>query len=233
MAPTLVDILSLDLPAFVIGIGFHEFCHAWSADRLGDPTPREQGRVSLNPFRHLSLVGTILPISLAASGFQVQFGWGKPVTINRENLRDPRRHFGLVAMAGPAGNLLLVLMFGLFLRWSWEVPALLKSFSRPDVNFLFRLMFRIYAMNLGLFLFNLLPVPPLDGSKILMSVGGKPVEALMKSIAPFSLMIFIFLIMSGVDKTVFGPLFIRCTQFIAGEMAPYVLSPSMFIADFR
>jgi Zn-dependent protease len=232
MPPTLTDVLSLDLPAFVIGIGFHEFCHAFAADRLGDPTPREQGRVTLNPIEHLDLMGTLLPLYLSLTGASFGFGWGKPVMVNPKAFRDPVAGYGIVAIAGPLGNLFLVLLVGLFLRFTLEIPALLKLLTTPSGNFFYRLLGRIFVMNMGLFLFNLLPVPPLDGSKVLMWLGGEKVREKMELIQPYSLIIFLFIIMSRIDSYLLGPLFVHGTVTITGGMARYVFYPALLIADF-
>lgn len=231
MPPTITDIVALDLPAFVIGIGIHEFCHAWCASALGDPTPREQGRVSLNPLRHLTLLGTLFPLILPMLGSQVSFGWGKPVIINPDNFQN-KRYYGLVAMAGPCGNLLVLLLIGLFLRQVPEMPSVLKLLSKPNVNFLFRLLFRIYALNLGLFLFNLIPIPPLDGSKMLVSIGGSSMKRFMERLANFNLPIFIILVYSGIDRVVLAPAFVKCTVLITGEFSEYIFSPAKFVLDF-
>ena len=232
MAPTLVDILSLDLPAFVIGIGFHEFCHAFAADRLGDPTPREQGRVSLNPIAHLDLIGTLLPMYLSLTGSQFGLGWGKPVQVDPSKFKDPDRGFGIVAIAGPLGNLLICLLIGLFLRLTPESPILLKSLTNPTWNFAYRLLIRIYCMNLGLFLFNLLPIPPLDGSKVLSWLGGQPARDFFTRIKPYSLIIFIALLSSRIDSILLVPLFIKSTLLLTGKMATYVFFPTRLITDF-
>lgn len=233
MAANITDVLSLDLPAFIIGIGFHEFCHAFAADRLGDPTPREQGRVSLNPIDHLDPLGTVLPLILSMNGSPVVLGWGKPVVVNPEKFRNPTTGFGVVAIAGPLGNLLICCLIGLLLRNTTEVPALLQAITTPGGNFFYRLLFRIFAMNLGLFLFNLVPIPPLDGAKVLSWLGGDKIKSLMDKAQEHSLVIFLLFIMSGLDMIILAPLFIKASFFLAGDqMAYYMFKPAQFIADF-
>jgi len=233
MAPTLVDVLSLDLPAFIIGIGFHEFCHAFAADKLGDPTPREQGRVSLNPIEHLDPLGTFLPIMLSLNGSPVILGWGKPVEVNPNKFRNPHSGFGIVSVAGPLGNLLICILVGLFLRLTPSFPSLIKALTTPEGNFFYRFLFRIFALNLGLFLFNLVPIPPLDGAKVLSWVGGERVRETMEKIGDFSILVFILFISSGLDTMLLGPLFFELTKLLAGnQMAYYIFLPQQFIADF-
>ena len=131
-------------------ITIHEFAHAWVADRLGDPTPRHQGRVSLNPQRHLDLLGTL-------TIFTVGFGWGKPVIFDPYNLRKPVRDAALISLAGPVSNLML----------STVLAVLIHLDLLPGMT---DLLSNLINLNLGLAIFNLIPVYPLDGSKILLAV---------------------------------------------------------------
>jgi Zn-dependent protease len=140
----------------ILAITIHEFAHAWMADRLGDPTPRYQGRVTVNPLAHLDPLGTALL-------FLVGFGWGKPVEFDPHNLKEPVRDAALVALAGPVSNLIMALLIAIL------IPAVSIYFSVPiDVA--------RDILNLGVFyncmlaIFNLVPVHPLDGSKILMAL---------------------------------------------------------------
>jgi len=139
----------LDLVALISALTFHEFAHAWMADKLGDPTPRLQDRLSLNPKRHLDPIGTLL---LLVAGF----GWGKPVEFDPFNLRHPRRDSALIALAGPASNMLMAIVLSLALRL---LPL-------PE---LFQELF-IYTIQICIMLavFNLIPIHPLDGGKILI-----------------------------------------------------------------
>jgi Zn-dependent protease len=136
--------------ALLVAITIHEAAHAWVANRLGDPTAREMGRVSLNPLDHLDPVGTIL---LLLAGF----GWGKPVQINPHRLKNPIRDEILVALAGPVSNFLLAAIFA-------GIALLIGSHASPALTSLLEI---ISYFNIVLMLFNLIPIPPLDGSKIL------------------------------------------------------------------
>ncbi|MDD4026678.1 MAG: site-2 protease family protein [Candidatus Shapirobacteria bacterium] len=149
----MVNIISLIISviALIIAITIHEFSHALTADRLGDPTPRSQGRLTLNPLRHLDLVGTIMI-------FLVHFGWGKPVQIDPYNLKNPKRDELLISLAGPASNLILAALLSLIIRF---VP--LNDLS----GFL---IYTIIQLNVLLAIFNLIPIPPLDGSKIFLNL---------------------------------------------------------------
>ncbi|MFH1561015.1 MAG: site-2 protease family protein [Patescibacteria group bacterium] len=147
----------VSIAVFLIAITIHEFAHSWVADYLGDPNPRLSGRLSLNPKAHIDLLGTILlPLFLSLSGSPIVFGWAKPVMIEPGNFRKPRRDMALVGLAGPASNLLAALLVSLFLGF---LPSALFG-----VGFVF------ITTNLVLAVFNLLPIPPLDGSNILLGL---------------------------------------------------------------
>lgn len=135
----------------------HEYMHGWMADRLGDPTARHAGRLTLNPLPHLDWFGSLLlPGLMILSGMGFVFGWAKPVPYNPYNLRDRRFGGAKVALAGPMANLLVAVFFGLVLRF---LPFHSLTFSG--------LLALVVYINLVLMLFNLLPIPPLDGSKVL------------------------------------------------------------------
>jgi len=145
--------------ALVIAITIHEYSHALAADRLGDPTPRSLGRLSLNPLRHLDPLGTLMI-------FVLRFGWGKPVPIDAYNLKNPRRDELIIALAGPTSNLILATLI-----------SLLTNFI-PQNFILLSFLFTLIQINIILAIFNLLPIPPLDGSKIFLNL--LPVDTSIK-----------------------------------------------------
>lgn len=136
--------------ALLVAISIHEFSHAWMADRLGDPTPRINGRLTLSPLAHLDPIGTLMLLL-------TRFGWGKPVPIDPYNLENPRRDTALISLAGPASNLILATILSVF-------TGLLNLW------FIDLLFLPIIILNTSLAIFNLLPIPPLDGSKILLGL---------------------------------------------------------------
>lgn len=160
MCATLVSTVMLDLlfsspfafielaVALVAALTIHEFAHAFVADRLGDPTPRMQGRVSFNPLKHLDPLGTLMLLL-------VGFGWGKPVQFDPYNLKDPRRDTLLISLAGPVSNILM---------------AFLVLLLSPILPFPVVVWQTFFQLNLVLAVFNLIPVHPLDGGKVLSSL---------------------------------------------------------------
>ncbi len=134
--------------ALAVCITVHEAAHAWVAYKLGDPTAKMEGRVSLNPMKHLDVLGTIMI-------FIAHFGWGKPVPFNYNNLKHPRRDAALISIAGPITNLLTAFVIAIMFKYL------------PLPGLIFEILRAVYSLSLILFLFNLLPIAPLDGSKLL------------------------------------------------------------------
>ena len=154
--------------AFIIAITIHEAAHAYVADRLGDPTPRLQGRLSLNPLVHYDPVGTTLLFFLVIlravtnNPAIIPFGWAKPVRFDPYNLANPRRDSALISLAGPASNLILAALISILFRLTYT------PFS--PLSFLYALALPVIFLNVALAVFNLIPVHPLDGGKILVGL---------------------------------------------------------------
>ena len=146
--------------ALVISLTIHEFSHAWSAYELGDATARNQGRLTLNPIAHLDPIGALMIVFMSISG--VGIGWAKPVPVNPFNLRtNPRVGMGLTSAAGPFSNLVLAALFAIPLRLGLNLPSLVQSF-----------FFVMVMVNVSLALFNLIPLPPLDGFSVVQGIIG-------------------------------------------------------------
>ena len=145
------------LTIVLFSVVIHEYLHGWMADRLGDPTARDAGRLTLNPLAHLDLWGSVLLPFLIFLGTGFVFGYAKPVPFNPYNLRDQKYGVAKVAIAGPSANLITALFFGLILRFTPGLNPVMVSFLAAIVQ-----------INLVLLIVNLLPIPPLDGSKIIL-----------------------------------------------------------------
>lgn len=146
--------LVLTLPAVLWAISFHEFCHGYAAKCVGDPTAERQGRLSLNPLVHFDVIGTLLLLF-------VGFGWAKPVPINTRYFKNPQRDIVLVSLAGVAGNIVTAIVCVLFLRFFGNAWFSITGMTGIVV------VWQLITVNMGLAAFNLIPIPPLDGSKVL------------------------------------------------------------------
>ena len=154
----------------LVAFPVHEFSHAWAAYRLGDSTARWQGRLTLNPLVHFDpLGGSLLAISILLAGFG--FGWAKPTPVNPYNLRYGRRGEALVAVAGPISNLVMAMAVAIPLRLIHSDPALLATVAANDVaRFVFSVAVLFVEIDVLLMIFNLLPIPPLDGWRALLGI---------------------------------------------------------------
>ena len=209
MNETLLTALAL-IPALVIAIVFHEVAHGWTALALGDPTAKERRRLSLNPIRHVDPIGTlILPGMLALSGLPV-FGWAKPVPVIKQRLRNPRFGMMAVAAAGPGMNLALAaigaVVLGLLVAYLTPDAGLAGGLidllaqgrvPNPSTGAGFALMAVLYfiLINIFLALFNLLPIPPFDGSHIVEGLLPEPAARVYDKIRPFGFpLLFVLLL---------------------------------------
>ena len=156
---SLSEILKI-LPAILIGLTIHELAHAFIALKLGDDTPKQLGRITINPIKHIELIGFIL---LLVAGF----GWAKPVIINREKLKKPVRDDILIALSGPLSNLLFAIVLVILLK---AVLTLIPFHSESTFNLVVSVFLAFISINVSLGLFNLLPIPPLDGSHIILNI---------------------------------------------------------------
>lgn len=180
----------------VVAFTMHELAHAYVAYRFGDPTAKNQGRLTLNPLKHLDVFGTILI-------FVAGFGWARPVPVNRYHFKNPRLAGICVSIAGPLSNLVLAFL-GSF------VYVLLQKFGgewilrfEPGIDHFFQMFINL---NVVLFLFNLLPLPPLDGYRIIEDVVSPGIRAKMTQFEQYGIIIFLIFVITPLGQVVFGPL---------------------------
>ncbi len=203
-------VLLFSLVVVLFSIILHECAHGLAAERLGDPTARQAGRITLNPIPHLDPIGSILlpGIMLLWSlmgGQAILFGWAKPVPINPYNLNNPKRDMMWIGLSGPAANFAVALVLALLAR-------LLPISANPlGANILFYGV----AINLLLGFFNLIPIPPLDGSRILSGLLPERYAHALNSIGRFGFIIIIILFMSGVFSIIFALVF-RLSLLLTG-----------------
>jgi len=189
------------LPGLVVGLTFHEFAHAWSASLLGDDFARRQGRVSLNPFRHLSLVGTL-------AVFVLPIGWAKPVPVNLYNFARPKRDYLLTSLAGPAANLIVVGLCLLLMQWTGRANAAgilgvsVAGLSSAFTDLAHAMLMMVALINTILAVINLLPIPPLDGSKIWPCL----IPGLKPSFKPKTTWVFIILLIVLIRANALSPI---------------------------
>ncbi|HQX82769.1 MAG TPA: site-2 protease family protein [Vicinamibacterales bacterium] len=183
------------VPAFIIliaSLSFHEAAHAWAADRLGDPTARMLGRLTLNPLAHIDWIGTVLfPLVGMLSGLPL-IGWAKPVPVDTRNLKAPRRDFALVALAGPVSNVLLAFVAAVLLK---AQGGLVPDEGQTVVTVT---LYTAVILNTLLAVFNMLPVPPLDGGNVLAGIVPESVARLIDQMRPYGFFLLYALLLLGV-----------------------------------
>jgi Zn-dependent protease len=189
----------------LFSLTIHEMAHAWTADRLGDPTARLLGRVSLNPLVHADPIGTILFPLIALISNAPLIGWAKPVPVNTRHLGSPRRDFVLVAAAGPASNLIIAIAAATVLAVLPISPHTLGdsvNVSVPAATILSQLV----RLNVLLAVFNMIPIPPLDGGNVLAGILPRPAAAVFNQIRPYGFLLLYALILThGFEMIVLPP----------------------------
>ncbi|MDO8469514.1 MAG: site-2 protease family protein [bacterium] len=185
----------------------HEVAHGAVAERLGDPTARLLGRITLNPLKHIDPVGSILvPLFLSLIPGGVVFGWAKPVPYNPANLKRPDRDGALIALAGPVSNLILAVVFGIVVRVLATVPGYAAFIDLATL---------IVIVNISLAIFNLVPIPPLDGSKLLYAILPASAGALRQTLERYGLFILVAFIWFGAQFL--GPIIFTIFRFLVGS----------------
>ncbi len=196
----------IDIPQLLISFGiliasltFHEAAHAWTANKLGDPTARMLGRLSLNPAVHVDVVGTLVfPLIAMLTGFPL-IGWAKPVPVDLRNLEHPRRDFAIVAIAGPISNLILAAA-GAVVFTLWDANA-----ASPTNELIATGLIRFVLLNVLLAVFNMIPIPPLDGGNVLMGILPESMAAVVDKLRPWGFVLLYVLMLSGLLAAIIFP----------------------------
>jgi Zn-dependent protease len=193
----------IQFSVLVLSLSVHEAAHAWSADRLGDPTARRLGRVSLNPVVHADPIGTVLfPLLAMVGNVPFLIGWAKPVPVAVQNLRGNwRQKYMLIAAAGPASNLVLAVLGALLVRVLAGGPPSEVAYSLGE-----RVLSYTVGLNILLAVFNMVPVPPLDGGNVLAGLLQGPAAEMLDRIRPYGFVIIYALMLSGILWTVVDPI---------------------------
>ena len=185
--------LLLTIPALLWALSFHEFCHGLAARLVGDPTAERYGRLTLNPLAHFDVIGTLMLLF-------VGFGWAKPVPINTRYFRHPRRDLIIVSLAGIAGNILTAVISVLFLRFMGEYWYALTG--RAGLTIIVQMI----NINMGLAAFNLIPIPPLDGSRVLEAFLPLKYMQYYYWLERYGMIILLVLLVTGVINVFFDPI---------------------------
>jgi Zn-dependent protease len=188
-------------PPLLLALTVHEFAHGWVAYRLGDPTAKQAGRLTLNPLRHLDPIGTI-------AFFLIKIGWAKPVPVNAAYFRNPRKDMLWVALAGPMTNLAMAVISALATRIVWLLMEILPA--SPVVNALFvplnAMLIASVWINLVLCIFNFLPIPPLDGSRILTGILPPDLARSYAGVERYGFILILILAFSGILSKLILPI---------------------------
>lgn len=190
------------LPGLILALTFHEYAHAKTADRLGDPTPESQGRLTLNPLAHMDIAGTIC---LLFAGF----GWGKPVQVNGSYFRNPAKDNMKVALAGPVMNFILAFILFLIaaiIEFFTETMAAEVATSSIILSIIYKIVFSAAILNVSLGVFNLIPVPPLDGSKIFAYFLRGKAREFIYTLEQYSWLIITILFVTNIASYIVTPL---------------------------
>lgn len=193
------------LIVLITSLSVHEAAHAFTADRLGDSTARQLGRLSLNPAVHVDPIGTILFPLIAFLTNVPLIGWAKPVPVNQRFLKHPKRDFALIAAAGPASNLVMAAIGAVALAAARAAAGPGDIAAGAVMRPLAQLLLVFTYVNVLLAVFNMIPVPPLDGGNVLLGVLPERPSRLVEQLRPYGILILYALMLTGVLSTLLGP----------------------------
>ncbi len=210
--PSMIQKILILTPPILFAVTIHEVAHGWTAWRLGDPTAKTMGRLTLNPIKHLDPIGTLV-------FFLTQMiGWAKPVPVNPLNFKNPKRDMIWVALAGPVSNIMLAVISALILR---TIMGPLAGVSESFGYFIRPLLYMAFVsiqINIGLAIFNLIPVPPLDGSKVLAGLLPTNLMHYYVALERYGFIILLVLIFTGMTDRIIVPLINYANRLLIGPI---------------
>jgi len=188
---------------FFFAVVIHEFAHGWVAYKLGDPTAKQSGRLTLNPISHIDPVGTIiLPMFLIISGSPILFGWAKPIPVNFRGLHNPKQDMMWVGLAGPLANIILAIIISIIIKMKIALMPLL-------------VLEYFMTLNLVLAIFNLIPIPPLDGSRVVMGLLPSKAAYQYMKLEQFGFIIIVIMLYLGLFQSIIWPIVLTILRFLA------------------
>lgn len=199
--------LLLFTPPFILSLSFHEYAHAWVANKLGDSTARYMGRLTMDPMAHISMVGTVIFPAISLLTGAPLFGWANPVPIDMRNFKKPRAGMALVAAAGPLSNILLATLCTAILAWlaRGSPLAIMHGAGAGMKGAANEMLIMAIQLNLFLAFFNLIPIPPLDGSRILQGVVGRTVADKIDEFGHYGNWLLLILFFMGIFRILAVP----------------------------
>jgi len=203
----------LALP-LLLALTLHELAHGWVAEKLGDGTARDAGRLTMNPLKHLDLMGTLVFVVTQL------VGWAKPVPVDPRNFRNPKKDMAIVAAAGPLVNIIIAIVSAILLRLQEPAVGLILNYQFNDLLYVVLPVFYMInisvRINVALAIFNIIPIPPLDGGRVLAGVLSHEQVIKFSKIEPYGFIIIVVLLMSGIIGKAVFPIIMTITKLLLG-----------------
>ena len=209
-----IQMFSLLALPLLLALTLHELAHGWVAEKLGDGTARDAGRLTMNPLKHLDLMGTLVFVVTQL------VGWAKPVPVDPRNFRNPKKDMAIVAAAGPLVNIIIAIVSAILLRLQEPAVGLILNYQLNDLLYVVLPIFYMInisvRINVALAIFNIIPIPPLDGGRVLAGVLSYEQVIKFSKIEPYGFIIIVVLLMSGIIGKAIFPIIMTITKLLLG-----------------